>query len=126
MNESTIMFNKTCPEDGRIEELPLGPSVKVIGILSYFLGRLGNFLLLGIVHYEKFGQDPQKRSLSDRLFTFWFQLFTSLMANQLCQDRYISTTSCIHLKFLIKLEVVSYWKLLTNTRSMDLIKKEKY
>ena len=73
MNESTIMFNKTCPEDGRIEELPLGPSVKVIGILSYFLGRLGNFLLLGIVHYEKFGQDPQKRSLSDRLFTFWFQ-----------------------------------------------------
>ena len=83
MNESTIMFNKTFPEDGRIEILPLGPTVKVIGILSYFLGRLGNFLLLGIVHYEKFGQDPQKRSLSDRLFTFWFQLFTSLMANQL-------------------------------------------
>ena len=86
MNESTIMFNKTCPEDGRNEELPLGPTVKVIGILSYFLGRLGNFLLLGIVHYEKFGQDPQKRSLSDRLFTFWFQLFTSMMANQLCQE----------------------------------------
>ena len=60
----------TCPEDGKIEELPLGPLVKVIGVLSYFLGRLGNFLLLGIVHYEKFGQDPQKRSLPDRLFTF--------------------------------------------------------
>ena len=90
MNESTIMFNKTCPEDGRIEELPLGPTVKVIGILSYFLGRLGNFLLLGIVHYEKFGQDPQKRSLSDRLFTFWFQLFTSFMANQLCQESHTS------------------------------------
>ena len=74
MNLSTIT-NNTCPEDGKIEELPLGIFVQVIGVLSYFLGRLGNFLLLGIVHYEKFGQDPQKRSLPDQLFTFrWSQL----------------------------------------------------
>ena len=96
MNLSTII-NMTCPEDGKIEELPLGPLVKVIGVLSYFLGRLGNFLLLGIVHYEKFGQDPQKRSLPDRLFTFRSQSFTSLMVD-LCQDtsRFSSFSRCLN------------------------------
>ena len=80
MNLSTIT-NNTCPEDGKIEELPLGTFVQVFGVLSYFLGRLGNFLLLGIVHYEKFGQDPQKRSLPDQLFTFRSQSFTPLMVH---------------------------------------------
>ena len=84
MNLSTIINETwTCPDDGKVEELPLGPLVKVTGLLSYFLGRLGNFLLLGIVHYEKFGQDPQKRSLPDRLFTFSCLLlfFCSIIAN---------------------------------------------
>ena len=80
MNLSTIT-NNTCLEDGKIEELPLGIFVQVIGVLSYFLGRLGNFLLLGIVHYEKFGQDPQKRSLPDQLFTFRSQSFTPLIVH---------------------------------------------
>ena len=30
-------------------------------------GTLGNVLLIGIIHYEKFGGDPQKRSFRNRL-----------------------------------------------------------
>ena len=60
----------TCSEDGKIEDLPIGTILKVVGVLSYFLSNLGNILLLTIVHYEKFGHDPQKRSLPDRLFSF--------------------------------------------------------
>ena len=62
MNASGIdNINKTCLEDGTVEDLPLGLLVKMLGIFSFLLGRLGNVFILGIVHYEKFGQDPQKR-----------------------------------------------------------------
>ena len=63
-------MNVTCQENGKIEELKIGVFIKVLGVLCYFLSNLGNFLLLGIAHYEKFGQDPQKRSLSDRVLSF--------------------------------------------------------
>ena len=69
----------------KIEELPLGIFVKVASVIYYFLGRLGNFLLLGIVHYEKFGQDPQKRSLQDRLLTFnALDVYNNLLSKQYC------------------------------------------
>ena len=43
----------------------------IIGLLAYFIASgLGSCLFLGIIHYEKFGQDPQKRSFSDQIFTF--------------------------------------------------------
>ena len=35
---------------------------KIIGLALYLLGCLGLFLFYGIIHYEKFGQDSQKRS----------------------------------------------------------------
>ena len=63
-------MNVTCSEDGKIEDLPIGIFLKVVGVLSYFLSNLGSILLLSIVHYEKFGHDPQKRSLPDRVFSF--------------------------------------------------------
>ena len=45
--------------------------IKFIGLLSYLIASsLGTCLFLGIIHYEKFGQDPQKRSFSDQIFTF--------------------------------------------------------
>ena len=45
--------------------------IKFIGLLSYLIASsLGTGLILGIIHYEKFGQDPQKRSFSDQIFTF--------------------------------------------------------
>ena len=39
-----------------------------ISALAFVIsGTLGNALLIGIIHYEKFGGDPQKRSLRNRL-----------------------------------------------------------
>ena len=35
---------------------------KIIGLALYLFGCLGLFLFYGIIHYEKFGQDSQKRS----------------------------------------------------------------
>ena len=43
---------------------------KIIGFVIYLLGVLGISSILGIIHYEKFGQDPQKRSFADLIFTF--------------------------------------------------------
>ena len=63
-------MNVTCSEDGKIEDLPIGTFIKVVGVLSYVLSNLGNFLLLSIVHYEKFGRDSQKRSLPDQVLSF--------------------------------------------------------
>ena len=60
----------TCSEDGKIEDLPIGTFIKVVGVLSYVLSNLGSVLLLSIVHYEKFGRDSQKRSLPDRVLSF--------------------------------------------------------
>ena len=62
-------------EDGKIEDLPIGTFIKVVGILSYFLSNFGNILQLSIVHYEKFGHDPQKRSLPNRVFSYNTILF---------------------------------------------------
>ena len=72
----------TCLEDGKIEDLPIGTFVKVVGVLSYFLSNFGNILLLSIVHYEKFGHDPQKRSLPNRVFSFSTILGVILFAIQ--------------------------------------------
>ena len=35
---------------------------KIIGLAMYLFACLGLFLIFGIIHYEKFGQDSQKRS----------------------------------------------------------------
>ena len=80
----------------------------VIYLLSSFIGYslyLGNKLLdyiwnsvlwnfdtyLGIIHYEKFGQDPQKRSFPDRIFSFNILLviFCSLISDTIIQIRNI-------------------------------------
>ena len=40
----------------------------VITSLAFVIaGTLGNTLLIGIIHYERFGGDPQKRSFRNRL-----------------------------------------------------------
>ena len=44
--------------------------VQIVGIISYILASIGNGLLIGIAHYEKFGQDPQKRSFQDRIISY--------------------------------------------------------
>ena len=47
-----------------------GIPLKIIAVLIYLFGSMGNFLYLGVIHYEKFGHDAQKRSFPDRIFSF--------------------------------------------------------
>ena len=42
--------------------------VKIFVILTFVLVNIGNASLLGVIHFEKYGQDPMKRSFSDRMF----------------------------------------------------------
>ena len=39
----------------------------IISIAFFIAGTLGNALLIGVIHYERFGGDPQKRSIRNRL-----------------------------------------------------------
>ena len=48
---------------------------KIFGLIMYLIGCLGIFSIFGIIHYEKYGQDPQKRSFSDQIFTFNCKMF---------------------------------------------------
>ena len=50
------------------EEIEFG-TVQFLGILVFILLIFGNCLILGIIHYEKFGQDPQKRSFPDQIIS---------------------------------------------------------
>ena len=49
--------------------------ITLFGISVFILLCLGNCLILGIVHYEKYGQDSKKRSFQDRVFSFNCLLF---------------------------------------------------
>ena len=44
--------------------------ITIIGILTWIFSCFGSVLMIGVAHYEKYGQDPQKRSFQDRLFSF--------------------------------------------------------
>ena len=46
----------------------LGPKV-VFGILLLIVETLGNYLFFCMVWYEKFGMDPQKRTITNQLFS---------------------------------------------------------
>ena len=63
--------------------------VKAIGIISLILANLGNVLLLGVIHFEKYGQDPMKRSFPDRLFSAccWLQIYISFFSNLIANCR---------------------------------------
>ena len=54
--------------DNEIGEITI--PAKIISFVIYLIGMLGISSILGVIHYEKFGQDPQKRSFADLIFTF--------------------------------------------------------
>ena len=64
---------------------------KVFGLVMYLINCFGIFSIFGIIHYEKFGQDPQKRSFSDQIFTFNCKMFmiVSPIFGGLAQIRWI-------------------------------------
>ena len=48
---------------------------KIFGLTMYLIGFLGIFSVLGIIHFEKYGQDSQKRSFSDQILSFNCKMF---------------------------------------------------
>ena len=49
--------------------------VKIVGVILYIIICIGNMSIIGISHYEKYGQDPRKRSFPDQIFGFGFFVF---------------------------------------------------
>ena len=59
--------------DDEIAGIPIAS--KMFGLIMYLIGCFGILSIIGIIHYEKYGQDPQKRSFSDQIFTFNCKIF---------------------------------------------------
>ena len=85
--------------------------VKAIGIISLILANFGNVLLLGVIHFEKYGQDPMKRSFPDRLFSAccWLQIYISFFSNLIVNCRSLIGNKNI---WLIKL---TNWNLISKS-----------
>ena len=62
--------NFTSAVNDTVDNAGSGIALKIIAAMTYLFGSMGNFLYLGVMHYEKFGQDAQKRSFPDRIFGF--------------------------------------------------------
>ena len=45
----------------------------------YLIGCLGIFTIFGIIHFEKYGQDCQKRSFPDQILSFNCKMFMIIM-----------------------------------------------
>ena len=43
---------------------------KIVAVIVFVIQCMGLLLILGIAHYEKYAQDPQKRSFQDRMFGY--------------------------------------------------------
>ena len=61
--------------------------VKTMVVVTFFLVNIGNAMLLGVIHFEKYGQDPMKRSFPDRMFanSCWLHVYISF-ANNLIEE----------------------------------------
>ena len=75
--------------EGRYQSVCRMALVKAIGIITLILANSGNVLLLGVIHFEKYGQDPMKRSFPDRLFSTccWLQIYISFFSNLITNYR---------------------------------------
>ena len=73
-----FVFNTSTTEaaSNSMEDFNIMPIfVKILGVIMYILICMGNVSVIGISHYEKFGQDPQKRSFQDQIFGFSCLMF---------------------------------------------------
>ena len=55
--------------------------IKIIVVITFILANIGNLMLLGVIHFEKYGQDPMKRSFPDRMFAnfCWLHVYVSFV-----------------------------------------------
>ena len=64
---------------------------KSVAVAVYIICGIGHLLILGIAHYEKYGQDPQKRSFPDKMIGFYCLYFvlTNFISNTLTTIRWL-------------------------------------
>ena len=61
-------------ESNKYENIYEYTSTKIIALTTYTLAEtVGNALWWGIIHYETFGGDPKKRSITNKEISLLFQ-----------------------------------------------------
>ena len=66
----TIALTVTIQENCIADIIGLSPALKVLfAILLLMLETLGNMLLICMILYEKYGMDPQKRTIANQLLS---------------------------------------------------------
>ena len=73
LNDSIIFQNKD--ENGA----GISIGLKIFSLIMYLIGCSGIFSVFGIIHFEKYGQDSQKRSFSDQILSFNGKIFMIVM-----------------------------------------------
>ena len=63
-------FNNSIIFQNEDENTGISTGFKIFGLIMYLIGCLGIFSFIGIIHFEKYGQDSQKRSFSDQILSF--------------------------------------------------------
>ena len=64
---------------------------KIVAVVVYILLCIGYLLIIGIAHYEKYGQDPQKRSFQNQMmgFVFWNYFLMCFISDSLMTIRWL-------------------------------------
>ena len=71
--------------------------LKIIVVITFIFANIGNLMLLGVIHFEKFGQDPMKRSFPDRMFAnfCWLHVYVSFTNSIIEEYRTLIGKHCI-------------------------------
>ena len=72
LNDSIIFQNKD--ENGA----GISIGLKIFSLIMYLIGCSGIFSVFGIIHFEKYGQDSQKRSFPDQILSYNCKAFMSV------------------------------------------------
>ena len=62
--------------------------VKLTVVVTFVLVNIGNAMLLGVIHFEKYGQDPMKRSFPDRMFANCCWVHVCITFNNVLFEQY--------------------------------------
>ena len=71
--------------------------IKMIVVITFILANIENLMLLGVIHFEKYGQDPMKRSFPDRMFAnfCWLHVYVSFVNSIIEEYRTLIGKYCI-------------------------------
>ena len=73
MNNSSLLVQESAftVKETPIESLYEDPIIRILGIVFHgIILVIGSLLWFGIIHFERFGGDPQKRSISNYIVSY--------------------------------------------------------